>query len=469
MLRSFTNHNTRILRLSYAFQRLNSVSSKSRAEESSSTTHESILSNSSSSDANSAIVDKMKQILEEKITSSSSNISSLKNLDPSINSILTEHDYGKKENRDHIQAQSYIKSEPLLNRNKHAKDIYNSKPWDGTESTYDSNLRMIIDSVPKPINDPMSTFKTKRRKSSNERLSIAKDVSLDYKINKSPEDKEKEKFREMYKEKLLGPSMFLNKSSLSSIDYVGALAGNKINASIDQQTGRFEDSPEMVNVRGKPLSKEHLKNCTDTNYFMNQVLNKQEILPPWIENQQTLNKSINEFKKSLDEMWFKWIINESIMQNIIERASSVDEILDYYENNISKITMEDNSLNETNMNYITAKVKLLNSEIRHYNLQCPSLSSHKYKLREDIEVENSYWRTLENFSSHIEAWFDRNRKRKNSKLIDRTNLSSAGKVFQNFSLKGSPDLHVNTEIDTKLHLWQAIKDIFKKDTKTVYR
>ncbi|KAI5956948.1 hypothetical protein KGF54_000567 [Candida jiufengensis] len=389
----------------------------------------------------------------------------MRKTDSTINSILDKYDFGNKEQQDFKQAQSYIKSEPLLNQNKHARDIYNSKPWDGSESTHDSNLRMIIDTTPKPMNDPMSTFKAKRKRSSNDRLSTAKDISLDYKLNKSPEDKEKEKFREMYREKLLGPSMFLNKSSLSSIDFVGSLAGNKINASINQQTGKF-DSPEMNNVRGKPLSKEHLKNCTDTNYFMNQVLNKQDILPPWIENQQSLGKTIVAFRANLDEMWFKWILNDSIMQNIVNRASTVDEILDYYEINISKITMEDNSLSDSDLNYIDAKVNLLNSEIRHYNLQCPSLIGHKHKLNKDKEIKDSYWRTLENFSSLIIPWFNIHKKAKrNSRLVDRNKLSGPNKVLKALSLKGSPEIHVNTEIDTKLHLWQAVKDIFKKDQK----
>ena len=43
----------------------------------------------------------------------------------------------------------------------------------------------------------------------------------------------------MYRERLLGPSMLLNHSS-TSVDFVEMLAGNKINAKIDQTTGKFE-------------------------------------------------------------------------------------------------------------------------------------------------------------------------------------------------------------------------------------
>ena len=61
----------------------------------------------------------------------------------------------------------------------------------------------------------------------------------------------------------------------------------------------------MQKVRGKPLEKQHLVNCTDSNYFMNQVLNKQEVLPPWIESQQSLNRNIAQFRENLVEMWSK--------------------------------------------------------------------------------------------------------------------------------------------------------------------
>ena len=54
----------------------------------------------------------------------------------------------------------------------------------------------------------------------------------------------------MYRERLLGPSMLLNHSS-TSVDFVEMLVGNKINAKIDQTTGKFE-TDDMQKVRGKP-------------------------------------------------------------------------------------------------------------------------------------------------------------------------------------------------------------------------
>ena len=35
------------------------------------------------------------------------------------------------------------------------------------------------------------------------------------------------------------------------------------------------------------------------------MLNKQEVLPPWIESQQSLNRNIAQFRENLVEMWSK--------------------------------------------------------------------------------------------------------------------------------------------------------------------
>ena len=131
----------------------------------------------------SAIVDRMKQILEEKISSqSASTIQTMKRTDESLNQILSKYDTPSTSLPNSKQASSYIRSEPILAHNKHAKDIYNSIPWSGAESVYDSNLRMIVDSKPKPINDPASIAYKKINK--NEKLAMARDISLDYKVNK---------------------------------------------------------------------------------------------------------------------------------------------------------------------------------------------------------------------------------------------------------------------------------------------
>ena len=73
-------------------------------------------------EATSAIVDRMKQILEEKISSqSASTIQTMKRTDESLNQILSKYDTPSTSLPKSKQASSYIRSEPILAHNKHAK------------------------------------------------------------------------------------------------------------------------------------------------------------------------------------------------------------------------------------------------------------------------------------------------------------------------------------------------------------
>ncbi|RCK57859.1 hypothetical protein Cantr_06726 [Candida viswanathii] len=271
-----------------------------------------------------------------------------------------------------------LSNEPLLAHNKHAKDIYNSQPWTGQESNYDANLRMVLDTTPKqkPIGTPLNAG-LKRKPTSHEKLAMARDVSLDYKINKpqSKSDKEEDDdgFREMYKERLLESR------------------GNKINATINQTTGTF-DGAEMRKVRGKPLDRDHLRNCTDLNYFMNQILKKQEVKPVWIENQLSLDGNIRAFKQGVEDMWFRWMIYDSEIAHVVQSATVLGTIEHEFERKVTSLAAKDKDelaalLNESDLKYVETKVGLLNLEIRNYNLQCPSVTGHKFKLQADRRSE----------------------------------------------------------------------------------
>lgn len=409
---------------------------------------------------NSAIVERMKQILEDKITHDVSNLSTLKQVDSSINSIFEKYSPTPPSSTI-TQAKSYIKSEPLLQQNKHARDIYNAQPWSGEESNIDANLRMIVDLKPKAMKVPV--LSSRKLASPHEKLAQARDISLDYKLAKdSPTQEPNDNFRELYRERLLGPDQFVPLSSSTS-DFVGSVASNKINAEIDLKTGRFE-SADMANVRGKPLNREHLQNATDSNYFMNQILNKQSVLPPWIESQRGINSEIARFRSKIDDMWFKWILYRSEIAGIVKVSNNLEVIEHAFEKNISGFTFIKQNLDTSDLEYVNAKIDSLNKQIRDYNLQCPSVSGHKFKLSVDKELKDSYWRTLENFSRNLEVWFDKH-KRKRSPL--QANRESSLPGFLNLWGDDGSEPHIATatktgDQDSKLHIWKAVKDIFKK-------
>lgn len=231
----------------------------------------------------SALEERFTSLLESSIDSS--NFSSIKN-NPDLAKILKKYSENSEATfKSKYQSEiSYLKLENLLARNKHAREIADTittPAWSGRESVEDSNLRMIIDTAPKrmPHQKRIFTPPVPMR----DRIHNAKEGSLDYKLSKLGEDEEKkesENFKELYKERLLGPLMFNAMSPTSSVGLAGTMADVRINEQIDKSTGQFKDHPNMNGVRGKPLRKEHLANCTDTNYFMNQILQKQECLPP---------------------------------------------------------------------------------------------------------------------------------------------------------------------------------------------
>ncbi|KAK6458154.1 uncharacterized protein RJT20DRAFT_29187 [Scheffersomyces xylosifermentans] len=427
-------------------------------------------------DGNSALVERFSQILEEKMATGFTD-SSIMNTDPTLQKIRQKYEKGlntsKKDEQEQAfqEAMSYIKSEPLLVHNKHAKDIFEAPHWKGMESDIDANLRMIIDSKPKAIRTgpnvnkiftPVPTFK--------EKVLNAKESSLDYKLNKEKmkngESSESDNFRELYKERLLGPSMLINSAS-PTIDLVGSLASSKINASINQKTGQF-DAPEMVHVRGKPLNSEHLKNCTDSNYFMNQVLNINEVLPPWIETQQTINSRTESLRKDLDEIWFKWIINKSPITSVVQASpSSVASIISAFEVRVRLARYDQYNLSPSEIAYLEERIKLLNDNIRNYNLQCPSSNLHKFKLLPENEIKNSYDRVVEKFPTTIVGWYDKHKVKKTSSsaseykssggLLNLFGDDSKGGVAGSGSSAGGRII----EGDNKLHLWKALKDVFK--------
>lgn len=357
---------------------------------------------------NSAIASRFSQILQEKLQN-----------DPSLRNKLNEQEKLEFELKFSHQL-NYLKLETLLKYNKHSKQLATEKPWSGTESGHNTSLRMILDLKPKP---------KQRNLKDGIRLLNAKELSFDYKEAKeSPESvvkKHDDNFREMYKERLLGPAMLINPNSpTTTLNMANTMSSAKINATINLATGRFNDE-NMAKVRGKPLSREHLANATDTNYFVNQMLNKQDVLPPWVENQQNLNSDISNFRKNLDTL----LVTHCKLHGITDR----DQLKSIF---VSK-----------HKNYCIEKIKLINKSIRDYNLQSPSPSFHKMKLLVDEELENCIARTYDHLPRLVEEA---------TKNVVYTNTN------QGFlSLFDEQKVVAQRPVE-KVHMWASFKQMFKE-------
>lgn len=314
----------------------------------------------------SALAQRISDILDNKIANSTaSQIKSDPTLAEHLES-LKQLDIEKSKEYHQKHQISLKRTDPqnerLLAANKHARDTANAQPWTGTESVYDSNLRMLVDSKPGPI-----------KVSTGKRILSARESSLDYKLGigigmpktdntnntdsnginsatknvSSTLSDSEENFREMYKERLLGPSMLINSNPQSAFGMIGSIADSRIAELINKSTGRFDDH-SMSLVRGKPLSKDYLQNCTDLNFFMNKIMQNQEVLPPWVESKKTLDMEISRFRKDFEK-------------------SSLDPSL---------------------VTFFKTKLENLNKQIRNYNLLAPSASLHMFKLLWDTELKS---------------------------------------------------------------------------------
>ncbi|GEQ66445.1 hypothetical protein JCM33374_g108 [Metschnikowia sp. JCM 33374] len=357
----------------------------------------------------SALADRFEQILQEKVGSSTK---SLIDQDPTLQHLYAKyhHDANEVKSFEDTQVQNnaqtrdyeqkyqkeigYLKSEHLL---KTKEDRVVSNPWTGNERVQDTALRMLMDSAPKAKQVRRSRTIFTAPKAFGARVTDAKEGSLDYKISKtlSSEDKEKEEFKELYKERLLGPAMFVDHtSSNTAMGIIGNMASARINAAIDRKTGKF-DSPNMDKVRGKPLDRERLANSTDSNYFMNQILKNQECLPVWIENQQGIDREITAFRVDLRKKLFRDML-DLVSKKV---GHSENDVNDYLGNAdaIQLFGSVRDQLMKRDAKYIKAKIEDLNRGVRNYNLQSPSTRLHKWKLTQQNEIETQFSNVFENY------------------------------------------------------------------------
>lgn len=411
-------------------------------------------------DENSALVQRFTQILENQVDSSGS--SSLVDRNEDLKKVYdTAHSEGGKQrayNLDYQKELGLLRSERLLLGMKGVNstaDVAGRQPWDGNETLLEISRRMLEDSTPK--------LKVPKRKTPlsppHVRVADAREASIDYKMGKPQDDG----FREMYKERLLGPAMLLEPSLQMPLNFIGMVADAKINSNIDHSTGQFRDREDMSKVRGKPLDREHLANCTDTNYYMTQILNRQDVLPPWIESQQSIDREINSFRRYLDGEWFKWLLNR-----INDDASTRDAFLAAATKVKSSLESSyDQEFCNKQSRYVNEKVKLLNSQVRDYNLQSPSNAVHKLKLVPEVEFKNLFRRVLSNFEESVLSWYDKEEEARNTSVATsymRGNSSFIG-LFDGGpgggGNRGEREPVFYEKKPEKIHFWKSLKSLFQ--------
>ena len=156
--------------------------------------------------------------------------------------------------------------------------------------------------IPTPGRPPASVdmrMKKAVQKSHGERLANARDRTSVYALSQDPSlsENEREKMRKILKERFTAGA----RPMPGSVQGLAALANERIEDAIAR--GQFKNI-----ARGKGLNVERDYNANSpfldtTEYFMNKIIQKQEIVPPWIEKQQELIKAANVFRARLRTDW----------------------------------------------------------------------------------------------------------------------------------------------------------------------
>ncbi|KAI4149781.1 MAG: hypothetical protein LQ341_001242 [Variospora aurantia] len=188
-----------------------------------------------------------------------------------------------------------------------------AQPWTGTETVEDAALRMLNDAhkpvrgtgpprIPQPRSVPMTVdmrMKKAVQKSRGERLANARDRTSVYALtqNSTLSEKEREEMRKVLKERFTAGA----RPMPGTVQGLAALANERIEDAIAR--GQFKN---IARGKGKNIERDYTASSPfldTTEYFMNKIIQKQDIVPPWIEKQQELVKETQTFRSRLRNDW----------------------------------------------------------------------------------------------------------------------------------------------------------------------
>ncbi|KAL1857412.1 hypothetical protein Daus18300_010385 [Diaporthe australafricana] len=195
------------------------------------------------------------------------------------------------------------------------RDVASSQPWTGTESESDAVLRMLNDAhkplkpglrgkpnIPSPSGIPVDMRLKKQtvfstgRKMANAREAAAVYTGLGFKDKeKGLSDKEREAMKKELRDRFTPAARALP----NTISGLSALANERIEDAIAR--GQFKHIP-----RGKGVERDARADnpfIDTTEYIMNKMIKKQDMVPPWIEKQQEVVKAATVFRARLRNDW----------------------------------------------------------------------------------------------------------------------------------------------------------------------
>ncbi|KAI2602642.1 hypothetical protein GGR54DRAFT_491576 [Hypoxylon sp. NC1633] len=188
-----------------------------------------------------------------------------------------------------------------------------SQPWTGTETTEDAVLRMLNDahkplkrelrSRPKmPDLQPVDMrIGHEPKLKAGRRVAYARDKASTYagmglkELEEGLSKEEKEAMRKEFQDRFRPAARALP----NTLTGLASLANERIENAIAR--GQFKNIP-----RGKGIERDARSDnpfIDTTEYIMNKMIKRQDIVPPWIEKQQELSKAAHVFRARLRNDW----------------------------------------------------------------------------------------------------------------------------------------------------------------------
>ncbi|KAI0539212.1 hypothetical protein GGR58DRAFT_260314 [Xylaria digitata] len=322
-----------------------------------------------------------------------------------------------------------------------------SRPWTGQETTEDSVLRMLTDAH-KPLDRELRVrpkipdlrpvdmrMRQQSKLNPGHRVANARDkasmyTSLGMKESGGGSDRaaRREEFRERFQ-----PGARALPNTLAGL---ASLANQRIEDAIAR--GQFKNIPRGKDAAG-PATRIDNPFIDTTEYIMNNMIKRQDIVPPWIEKQQELAKAAHTFRSRLRNDWKRHAArtiasNGGSLEAQMERArqfaraeklynprkddvdqtatpiNSTDDAVAVGGGQQTDMSTEESHSTErstiepeallsepfrdpgwlkTEQSYLELSIKNLNTLTRSYNLMAPELAKKPY-FKLERELSNCY-------------------------------------------------------------------------------
>ncbi|KAL6790289.1 hypothetical protein GGI42DRAFT_217471 [Trichoderma sp. SZMC 28013] len=301
------------------------------------------------------------------------------------------------------------------------RHIATAAPWTGEETTADAVLRMLDDAkkplkpefrgkFQPPVVDPRvkrTPVVPPRLRAVNARDRASMYAGLGLKEDKGLSDKEREEMRKEFRARF-EPVARVMPSTPSGL---AALANDHIENAIAR--GQFKNI-----ARGKGVEIDLTRSnpfVDTTEYLMNRIIQRQDIVPPWIEKQQELSKAADSLRSRLRADWkrhaARMIASKggsleeqmaradqyAVAERLHNPRHSAEKVVDTTEEESGQSSepdivpvsrpFRDPDWERAEHAYLKLSIEQLNGIARSYNLMAPELAKKPYyNLQRELDA-----------------------------------------------------------------------------------